>query len=109
MLCLFPVQYLFYDTLLNEKRLEPKETYCLNRKKVIKRSKPFLLLGEDGLQIVSYTLQMVRIRRLSTPKKMYSTLLEFSRMGEEKRWKYTEDDSVFNTVFDTMIDEISEK
>lgn len=91
---LFPVQYLFYDALLNDKRLEPEEINCLNRKKVIKRAIPFLLIGTDGIQIVSYPLQMIRIRRLSRPRKIRSKLLEFSKMDTENRIKYTDDDSL---------------
>ena len=91
---LFPVQYLFYDALLNDQRLEPKGINCLNRKKVIKRAIPFLLIGSDGIQIISYPLQMIRIRRLSRPRKIYSKLLEFSKMNFENRIKYTDDDNL---------------
>lgn len=110
---LFPVQYLFYDALLNGKRLEPKETACLNRKKVFKRARPFMLMGEDGLQIISYPLQAIRIRRLSTPKKIYSTLLEFSKMDEESRHRYTDDTDpnvmMAENVFDTALGNTAER
>ena len=112
---LFPVQYLFYDALLNDKRLEPKEAICLNRKKVIKRARPFMLMGEDGFQIVSYPIQRVRIRRLSTPKKIYSTLFEFSKMDIDERLKYTQDtdpaqmmgEYVFDDALDNVIDKLN--
>lgn len=105
---LFPVQYMFYDALLNGKRLEPKETACLNRKKVFKRARPFMLMGEDGFQILSYPLQWIRIRRLSTPKKMYSTLLEFSRMDINERLRHTEDDSFIQTVDEAIFDNLTD-
>lgn len=89
----FPVQYMFYNVSLDEKRLEIQGTSCLNRKKVIRRARPFLLAGTDGLlTILSYPIQMIRIRYLSGKRKIFSTLLNFSRMDEEKRWKYISDD-----------------
>ncbi|MBE6756473.1 MAG: hypothetical protein E7555_08460 [Ruminococcaceae bacterium] len=105
---LFPVQYMFYDAVLNGKRLEPKEIACLNRKKVLKRARPFMLMGEDGLQIISYPLQWARIRRLSTPKKIYSTLLEFSKMDMDERLRYTEDDNFIQTVDEAIFDNLTD-
>jgi len=106
---LFPVQYLFYDILLNGNRLSPAETNCLNRKKVLKKARPFMLMGEDGFQIFSYPIQVIRNRRLSTPKKINSTLLEFSQMDEESRMNYTEESSVFGTVGDAAFDKVTDK
>lgn len=81
----FPVQYIFYDVSLSGKRLEPKSTLCLNRKKVIRRARPFLLVSYDSLlTVISYPIQMIRIRYLSGTRKIFSTLLKFSRMDEEK-------------------------
>ncbi len=89
----FPVEYMFYDASLSGKRLEPKSALCLNRKKVIRRARPFLLVSYDSLlTIISYPLQMIRIRYLSGKRKIFSTLLNFSRMDEEKRWKYISED-----------------
>ncbi len=106
---LFPVQYLFYDALLNGKRLNPEKTNCLNRKKVLKRARLFMLMGNDGFQIISYPIQAIRNRLLSTPKKIYSTLLKFSEMDTENRLKHTEDNNVFDTVNEAVFEETTEK
>lgn len=106
---LFPVEYFFYDALLNDQRISPAETNCLNRKKVLKRARLFMLMGEDGFQIISYPLQAIRNRRLSTPKKIYSTLLKFSEMDEENRVKYISDSNdIFDTAVQSSFDEAAE-
>lgn len=105
---LFPVQYFFYDALLNGQRLIPAETNCLNRKKVLKRAKLFMFMGRDGIQLISYPIQLIRNRRLSTPKKIHSTLLKFAQMDTESRMMHTDESSVFEIVHEDLFDKAAD-
>ncbi len=86
---IFPVQYMFYDVCLNQKRIEPQNISCLNRKKVIRKARPFMLVGSDSFwTIVTYPVLITRIRFLSSKRKISSTLTKFSKMSEGERLKY---------------------
>ena len=87
----FPVGYMFYDVLVNNKRIEPKSTACINRKKTIRKARKVVIVLSGIFEPLGYPVQMLRIRFLSGKKKIYSSLLNFSRMDEEKRWKYIGD------------------
>ena len=95
----FPVGYMFYDVLLNSDRIEPKNTHCINRKATIKQARKFVIAGSAiFLQVISYPIQMLRIRYLSREKKIFSSLLKFSKMKEDKRWKFIGDEDFFGNV-----------
>ncbi len=95
----FPVGYMFYDVMIDNKRIEPRNTHCTNRKETIKQSRKFVIAGSTIFsQILAYPVQMLRICYLSKEKKIFSTLLKFLKMGEDKRWKYIGDVDFFMEV-----------
>ncbi|MBQ2828930.1 MAG: hypothetical protein IJF20_06765 [Clostridia bacterium] len=100
--CPFPVLYMFYDALLNQKRLEPTSTICLDKKKTLKKARQMTLIGTGTgffSTLIGYPINMARIRFLTREKRIFSTLLKFSRMDEEKRCKYIdEEDFLFENV-----------
>lgn len=96
---LFPVMYMLYEVSLDSKRIEPVNTLCIDRKKTIKNVRKFIIFNSAFLEtIIDYPINMMRVRYLSREKKIFSSLLKFSKMDEEKRWKYIGDKDFFENV-----------
>lgn len=82
-----PVMYMFFEVYTAEGRMEPLDAYAVNRKEVLKTNKVLALLNFGIHLIVTYPIQMTRVRVLTRKGKIRRTLRRFHFMSEEKRQK----------------------
>lgn len=90
LLGLLPMAYMFFEASYSGCRFDLSDAFELNRKAVISTSRK-IALTDVGLQLIlTYPLQVGRIKRLSKNKKIKRTLIKFNRMNEEQRQRVLE-------------------
>ena len=82
-----PVMYMFFEIYTADERSEPLDAYAINRKEVLKTNRVLALLNFGLHLIVTYPIQMTRVRVLTRNGKIRRTLRKFHFMSEEKRQK----------------------
>ncbi len=79
---LMPIMYCFFEVSFFNDRFAPKKAFAVNRKKFLKGSRVMALM-----EPLTYLMAMIRARRLSKNRKIFSILSKFHGMSEEKRQK----------------------
>jgi len=87
-----PMAYAFYEIEYNGKRATVKQAFGTNRREVIKTSRPLAFMASSGygLLLILYPIQMIRIRHLSSKRKVFRTIKKFNKMTPEERKKFEE-------------------
>jgi hypothetical protein len=79
---LLPMIYIFYDVSVGGKRPAFQSAFGINRKEVIRFAKKLALI-----ELITYPLQVGRIKYLSSRRKVNNTLKRFHNMNEAQRQK----------------------
>lgn len=89
LLGLLPMMYVFFEISCFNQRFEPLDAYETNRKDVVKSAKMLAaseVLGNGFFAtLITYPIQVGRIKRLSGHRKIFKTVHRFYGMSEEKR------------------------
>jgi hypothetical protein len=89
---LLPMAYAFYEIEYNGKRAPVKQSFGTNRHDVIRTARPLALFASSGygLLLFLHPIQMMRIRHLSSKRKVFRTIKKFNKMTSEERRQYEE-------------------
>ena len=90
---LTPMFYNFFEVSSFNERFKLTNAYEINRKDVIKFARAFAfsdVLGNGVLTVVTYPIQVSRIKRLSKNKKILKTLTKFNILDNDKRERILE-------------------
>ena len=82
---LLPVMYLFFEVSCNKRRYEVTDAFALNRRDVLSSSRKLVLIDFGLHLLLTYPIQMFRVKRLTSKRKIKRTVIKFNRMSEEKR------------------------
>ena len=82
-----PMMYSFFEAYHNGLLCECTDTFAQNRKDVVSAAKKLVLLDFGLHLIITYPLQIGRVKRLTSDKKVKSTIIKFNRMDKEERQK----------------------
>lgn len=84
---LIPMSYMFFEASCHGVRCECSNAFAMNRKEVISSAKKLVLL-DFGLHLIfTYPIQMGRIKKLTSDRKIKTTLLKFNKLNEKERQK----------------------
>ena len=79
--------YMFFEATYNGLLCECSDAFATNRKEVVSSAKKLMLI-DFGLHLVfTYPIQVGRIKKLTSDKKVKSTLIKFNRLDEKERQK----------------------
>ncbi len=90
---LLPMMYAFYEVEYNSKRAPLKQAFGTNRHDVIKTARKLALLDVLGWvlgALLTYPIQVGRIRYLSGKRKVFRTIKKFNKMTPEERRQFEE-------------------
>lgn len=82
---LIPVAYMFFEVYCGNRRFKLLDTFEINRKNVISSARTLALLDFGLNLIITYPVQVSRVKRLTSARKIRKTLLRFNKMSEDKR------------------------
>ena len=84
---LVPMAYMFFEASCNGDLCKCSDAFAMNRKEVLSSAKK-LILADFGLQLLfTYPIQMGRIKKLTSDKKVKRTLIEFNMLDQKEREK----------------------
>lgn len=87
---LIPMAYMFFEASCNGVLCECTDAFATNRKEVLASARK-LALVDFGLHLLfTYPIQVGRIKRLTSDKKVKRTLVKFNRSSQEQRQKILE-------------------
>ena len=84
---LIPMAYMFFEASRNGVLCKCSNAFPTNRKEVISCAKKLTLLDFGAHLIFTYPVQVGRIKKLTSDKKVRSTLTKFNRLSEQDRQK----------------------
>lgn len=91
---MIPLSYSFFEVSSFNRYFKLTDAYEVNRKDVIKLAKKLAFAGGFGYGIIcgiiTYPLEMARIRLLSRNKRILRTLRKFNNFSNEKRQRFLE-------------------
>lgn len=85
---LIPMAYMFFEVYFKDIRCELLNAFGLNGKEVISSSRKIALINFGIGLLTTYPIQVGRIKRLSSNRKIRKTLIRFNKMTEKKRKRY---------------------
>ena len=84
---LVPMTYMFFEASSSGDLCKCSDAFAMNRKEVLSSAKK-LILADFGLQLLfTYPIQMGRIKKLTSDKKVKRTLIEFNMLDQKEREK----------------------
>ena len=79
--------YMFFEASCNGVLCECSDAFAMNRKEVVSSAKK-LVLSNFGLHLfLTYPIQVGRIKKLASDRKIKKTLLKFNKLTEKERQK----------------------
>ena len=84
---LIPMAYMFFETSYNGALCKCSNAFPTNRKEVVSCAKKLSLLDFGLHLILTYPIQVGRIKKLTSNKKVKRTLIKFNRLNEQERRK----------------------
>ena len=95
---LVPMCYVFYEVSSFNERFELVNAFEINRKDILNfaRSLALLDVGGNGIfALITYPIQVNRIKHLSKNKKIFKTLKKFNNLSESDRRRFLEKQEKF--------------
>ena len=84
---LVPMAYMFFEASCNGDLCKCSDAFALNRKEVISSAKKLILI-DFGLHLLfAYPIQIGRIKKLTSDKKIKRTLIKFNTLDKKEREK----------------------
>ena len=84
---LVPMAYMFFEASCNGDLCKCSDAFALNRKEVISSAKKLILI-DFGLHLLfTYPIQIGRIKKLTSDKKVKRTLIKFNMLDKKEREK----------------------
>jgi uncharacterized lipoprotein YehR (DUF1307 family) len=84
---LVPMAYMFFQASCNGDLCKCSDAFALNRKEVISSAKKLILI-DFGLHILfTYPIQIGRIKKLTSDRKVKETLIKFNMLDKKEREK----------------------
>ena len=84
---LVPMAYMFFEASCNGDLCKCSDAFALNRKEVISSAKKLILI-DFGLHLLfTYPVQIGRIKKLTSDKKVKGTLIKFNMLDKKEREK----------------------
>ena len=84
---LVPMAYMFFEASCNGNICKCSDAFAINRKDVISSSKKFILI-DFGLHLLfTYPIQIGRIKKLTSDRKVKRTLIKFNTLSKKEREK----------------------
>jgi len=84
---LVPMAYMFFEASCNGDLCKCSDAFALNRKEVISSAKKLILI-DFGLHLLfTYPIQIGRIKKLTSDRKVKGTLLKFNMLDKKEREK----------------------
>ena len=84
---LVPMAYMFFEASCNGDLCKCSDAFALNRKEVISSAKKLILI-DFGLHLLfTYPIQIGRIKKLTSDKKIKRTLIKFNTLDKKEREK----------------------
>ena len=85
---LVPMAYMFFEASCNGDICKCSDAFAMNRKDVISSAKKLVLI-DFGLHLLfTYPIQIGRIKKLTSDKKVKKTLIKFNTMDKKEREKF---------------------
>ena len=84
---LIPMAYMFFEASCNGVLCKCSNAFPTNRKEVVSCAKKLTLLDFGVHLIFTYPIQVGRIKKLTSDKKVRNTLTKFNRLSEQERQK----------------------
>ena len=84
---LVPMAYMFFEASCNGNLCKCSDAFALNRKEVISSAKKLILI-DFGLHLLfTYPIQIGRIKKLTSDRKVKETLIKFNMLDKKEREK----------------------
>ena len=84
---LVPMAYMFFEASCNSDLCKCSDAFALNRKEVISSAKKLILI-DFGLHLLfTYPIQIGRIKKLTSDRKVKRTLIKFNMLDKKEREK----------------------
>ncbi len=84
---LVPMAYMFFEVSCNGDLCKCSDAFAMNRKEVISSAKKLILI-DFGLHLLfTYPIQMGRIKKLTSDRKVKRTLIKFNMLDKKEREK----------------------
>ena len=84
---LVPMAYMFFEASCNGDLCKCSDAFALNRKEVISSAKKLILI-DFGLHLLfTYPIQIGRIKKLTSDRKVKRTLIKFNMLDKKEREK----------------------
>ena len=85
---LVPMAYMFFEASCNGDICKCSNAFAMNRKDVVSSAKKLVLI-DFGLHLLfTYPIQIGRIKKLTSDKKVKKTLIKFNTMDKKEREKF---------------------
>ena len=85
---LVPMAYMFFEASCNGDLCKCSDAFALNRKEVISSAKKLILI-DFGLHLLfTYPIQIGRIKKLTSDRKVKGTLIKFNMLDKKEREKF---------------------
>ena len=85
---LVPMAYMFFEASCNGDICKCSNAFAMNRKDVVSSAKKLVLI-DFGLHLLfTYPIQIGRIKKLSSDRKVKKTLIKFNTMDKKEREKF---------------------
>ena len=85
---LVPMAYMFFEASCNGDLCKCSDAFALNRKEVISSAKKLILI-DFGLHLLfTYPIQIGRIKKLTSDRKVKKTLVKFNTLDKKEREKF---------------------
>ena len=85
---LVPMAYMFFEASCNGDICKCSDAFALNRKDVVSSAKKLVLI-DFGLHLLfTYPIQIGRIKKLTSDRKVKKTLIKFNTMDKKEREKF---------------------
>jgi len=84
---LVPMAYMFFEASCNGDLCKCSDAFALNRKEVISSAKKLILIDFGFHLLFAYPIQIGRIKKLTSDRKVKGTLLKFNMLDKKEREK----------------------
>ena len=85
---LIPMAYMFFEASCNGDICKCSDAFAMNRKDVVSSAKKLVLI-DFGLHLLfTYPIQIGRIKKLTSDRKVKKTLIKFNTMDKKEREKF---------------------
>ena len=84
---LVPMAYMFFEASCNGDLCKCSDAFALNRKEVISSAKKLILIDFGFHLLFAYPIQIGRIKKLTSDRKVKRTLIKFNMLDKKEREK----------------------